>query len=253
MIAFIGYSVYIHYEYRIIAGNHLHIAAGENALFWFDVRHSNRKNDIMFQDIETELLRFTPDLVLVEGGANRFEGNREESILDGESSFATYIARQNQIQVEDIEPPFPNQIAYLETKYSTNEILAIYLIRQIASEALLPENRGFDFESYLMSGTEFLVENGLDYTFNDVNDILKTINNFSSEEITNENWRDVKAHYIYVMEWGSLFTIYNDIVDYRNIYLVQLINEKKEYYHRIFIVMGGQHLIDTEPSLRQIF
>ena len=53
-------------KYRILAGNHLELSRENKSLFWFDVIHSNNPDDIMFVDLESSLLEFMPDLVLVE-------------------------------------------------------------------------------------------------------------------------------------------------------------------------------------------
>lgn len=109
--------------YDIFGGNNLHIAANGRELYWFDVRHSNDPNAPIFQRIEHSLTDFSPDLILVEGGFQTFEGNRDAAIQEGEAAFAAYLAKQNEISVEDIEPPLTKQLEYLQSKSFENAII----------------------------------------------------------------------------------------------------------------------------------
>lgn len=242
-------------SYRILFGKHLSLSSDNKSFFWFDVRHSNNPDDIMFKDIETCFYNFAPDLVLVEGGANTFEGNRIEAILDGENSFATYLAKQNGIAVEDIEPPFSKQIEYLQTKYPPDEILAMYLIRQTASIALLPENIEYDLYAELLNDTRFFIENGLDYKSTDIESVLETVNTYLPQSINQDNWKSQGKNLYKVChkDDGIIHSVYNDVYNYRNIYLVELIRERREHYGNIFIVMGGAHLRDTKAQLEDIY
>lgn len=60
--------------YNIFGGNNLHLVNNETEIYWFDARHSNSSSDPMFAKIEKSFTEFSPDLVLVEGGFNTFEG-----------------------------------------------------------------------------------------------------------------------------------------------------------------------------------
>ncbi|ROR28219.1 hypothetical protein EDD66_105158 [Mobilisporobacter senegalensis] len=240
-------------KYRIVAGDHLYLTSQNKSLLWFDIVHSNNPHDIMFNDIEIKFVEFSPDLVLVEGGYNSFEGNRDTAIANGESAFAAFLAKQNEIAVDDIEPPFSKQIEYLQTKYPPDEILAMYLIRQIGSMELMEEDIDFDLDTFLLNETRFFIENGLNYSATDLNSILKTVNMYLPQRISKDNWRNLKVYRVYGKENGILYSVYNDTVNYRNTYLVEYIKEKMEQYDKIFIIMGGQHLLDTKQQLEELY
>lgn len=240
--------------YSTFGGSNLHLISGEKAVFWFDVRHSNDPNDPMFKRIEDNFLKFKPDLILVEGGFNTFEGSRDEAIIDGESAFATYLAKRNGVAVEDIEPPFSDQITYLQTKHQPESILAMYLIRQINSEQSMPIDTGFDFERYLQEETQYLIDNGLDVSLSSLENILSVVNSYLPQKIDADTWKNVENLYrVYNQKGDSLYPIYNDVYNFRNIYLVELIREKLQDYDKIYIVMGGQHLLDTKSQLKELY
>lgn len=242
--------------YNIFGGNNLHLANNETEIYWFDARHSNSSSDPMFAKIEKPFTDFSPDLVLVEGGFNTFEGDRVAAIYEGESAFAAYLAKKNEILVEDIEPPLDKQIEYLQSKYQAENILAMYIIRQVCSELFAPDNSQWDFSQSLINIAQSLKDNGLDYDCVELDNILNTINKFLPEAVSTANYRDIdikKMSYIYQRDGGILNPIYNDIYSYRNTYLVELIKEKKSIYDKIFIVMGGSHLADTKEELVKLY
>jgi hypothetical protein len=242
--------------YDVFGGNNLHIVSNNQELFWFYAHHRNDPNAPIFQRIENALSKFSPDLVLVEGGADKFEGSRDEAIYAGESSFTAYHAKENKIPVEDIEPPLTSQIEYLQSKYGADRILAMYLIRQICSELIMSDNSKWDFDHEMLVHTKYFKENGLDYKGETVEDILNTVNAFLPKALDNANWRDVDFKYLYSVYAGKdgvLYPIYNDITNFRNIYLVEFIKEKKNEYDRIFIVMGGGHLDATRKLLNELY
>lgn len=242
--------------YDLFGGNNLHLVSGDKELYWYDAWHRNNPNATIFRRIENALMEFDPDLILVEGGYDIFEGGRDEAISNGESAFTTYLGRINGIAVEDIEPPFISQIEYLQSKYPSDDIFAMYIIRQVSSWHFIDENSGIDFESELVSFSQFLMDNGLKWTGESFQDILNTVNSFLPQPITGDSWRDVdirEMELVYTKESGVLYPIYNDIYTFRNIYLLDFIAEKKNTYDRIFIVMGGQHLIDTQEQLSNLY
>lgn len=242
--------------YDIFGGNNLHLVSNDKELYWFYVQHRNDPNAPIFRRIENVFVEFNPDFILVEGGNDTFVGNRSEAIRGGESAFAAYLAKEKRITVENIEPPFERQIAYLQEKYPANDILAMYLVRQISSIQWADDNSEWDFEKFLLNETHFLKENGLDYSGETLEDILATINAFLPESINADNWRDVdikKMNRVYAKESGVLFPIYRDVTEFRNIYLVELIKEKKNIYGRILIIMGGGHLEETKEQLNELY
>ena len=240
--------------YKTFGGNNLHLNSGDKELYWFDVWHSNDPGDPMFKRIESDFIKFAPDLVLVEGGFNTFEGNRDEAVLQGESAFATYLAKQSGVEVENIEPSYPEQIAYLQTKHQPEMVLAMYLIRDICTKADMPVDMDFDLNAYLVKETQTLVEDGLDVGANTLDEILSIVNSYLPQKIDADTWRNAKGvSEVYNKESGVLYPVYNDIYLFRNIHVVELIREKQSSYSRIFIVMGGQHLIDTKAQLQEMY
>ncbi len=240
-------------QYRFLHGKHLYLQSEGKELFWFDVAHSNNPDDIMFRLLEAEFDSFSPDLVLVEGGANSFEGTRNEAILEGENCFGAYLAKAASIPVEDIEPPFIKQIEYLQNKYAPEDIFAMYVLRQIGSMELMPEDINTNFDAFALDEIQYLTNEGLLYEGKTSDDVLNTLNKYLPEPMNRDNWLSLNVFRIYANEKGIVNDIYLDVVEYRNIHLVELIKGKSLTYNRIFVVMGGQHLLDTKKELQKVY
>lgn len=129
----------------------------------------------------------------------------------------------------------------------------MYALRQIGSYELLSNSNQINFEEEVVNLLDELKENGLDYGGTNVADVLRAVNLYLPQKMTAENWRDLKVYRIYAVEDNEIGSIYNDVVNYRNIYLTSLIEKKKGSYNRIFIVMGNAHKEATENKLRSIY
>lgn len=237
-------------------GEHFHLTCDSTSLFWFDAIHSNDINEKMFVDLEKEFDDFSPDLLLVEGGYDKVITNtKEEAIAKGESAFSVFLANKSQVTTKDIEPPFSTQIAYLQSKYASEEILTMYLIRQLGSIQAAPVKEEFDLESLLIEETRFFIKNGLniDSTSLSLEQVFDIMNKYLPKKINSDNWNDQFYPRIYAKKGGALYAVYNDVVQFRNIYLIDFFKEQQQEYNRIFIVMGKQHLQDTKEELLKIY
>lgn len=240
-------------RYRFLYGNHLHLIKENKELFWFDVVHTNNPDDIMFEYLENDLIQFMPDLVLVEGSADDFDGTLSEALYSGENSFAAFIAKENNICVEDIEPPVEMQIAYLKSKYMDDEILAMYLLRQIGSLEAMPDSVDIDADDFFQRELSYWKNKGLEHEVETTQEVFELLNDYLPEPMNTDNVMNLKVYRIYAKSGSALNEIYMDILEYRNIYLVELIEQKRKEFDRIFVVMGGQHLIDTQKQLSEIY
>ena len=241
-------------QYRFLHNHkHLHLTLGDKELFWFYAVHTNNPNDIMYRILEDAFQSFSPDLVLVEGGANVFEGTRDQALGMGEPDFATYLAKRNNIRVADIEPPFARQIAYLQERYDPEDIFAMYVLRQIGSWELLPEAADRDFDAFALGEIRFLTGNGLLYDGTSPDHVLATMNRHLPQPMDRDNWLNLNVYRTYARGEGIVNEIYLDIVHFRDIHAVELIREKQQTHNRIFIVMGGAHLSAVEEPLREIY
>lgn len=247
----------VKYEHR---NKHLILSDGERSLFWFYTIHTESAENPIFNEIELKIDEFCPDVVFVEGGCNRRrDTTNADAIKNGESSFASFYAKSKGILVKDIEPPFEDQLRYLKPKYSTESILAFYIVRQIGSVQLVGNVRKLSLEQIMKGMMNDLVKGGLviDSTLLGFDRLLEVVNLNISKKIDSTNWEGSKMYKEYASNYrrgnNALQNIYKEIVSYRNNYLVSLLEKSKNEYKRIFIVMGNAHLTETKDSLIKLY
>ncbi len=261
-IIIIGYKLLTDTYFRV-GGNHLHLKSNQKELFWFNGIHNNNPNHRMFNDIEKEFNSFQPNYVLVEGDSNlKIYKSKEEAILSGgEPAFVSYLARNNGVQVESIEPSSKAQYDYLLEKYSGNDILAMYIIRQmyqIQREMKDSEEISYDFFEYFhgfidnMINEGFPIENSVTNKY--ITDILRP---HLTMEVTEDNWKDINiGQIVYFNNSPNIINaIGEDITNFRDIYSVKLIKRLVEENEdiKIFVMMGGDHIKNQKEELEEIF
>lgn len=237
--------------------DHLHLKSEKKELFWFNGIHCNDPNHRMFNDIRKEFSSFKPDLVLVEGGANTLEAkNAKEAILSGgEPGFASYLAKDENITVENIEPRNSDVYKYLLNKYEKNDVMAMFILRQLNQKQMESDNLEVIFNQYFLSYINKMIEDGFTVDKREVNlyyisEILEPHIGF---KINNSNWKEAKAKNIVYSDDGIIHNIWKDTIDFRNNHVVQLIDNKLQDYNRIFIMMGFDHAEEKEKEIREVF
>ena len=104
----------------------LDLKSSSKHLLFYGSRHCNDKSDPMFKDIEERLSMSNPQIVLVEGYSNksRYE-SAYEAILNGESSFVSFLAETNKIPLDTVEPSKEDQYKSLLSKCDKEKVLSM--------------------------------------------------------------------------------------------------------------------------------
>lgn len=247
-----------HSEYRIykrVGGKHLNLKSGEKELFWFSGMHGSNPDNPMFIDLKDEFQNFQPDFVLVEGNANnRIPNDSLSAIKKGESVYVSFLANRSMTPCQSTEPTDSSMNKFLIAKYKKEDILAMYIIRQMVQWSRVKKLQP-DFNERVIRFANS-INNDIRYTDKDlslaqISLLLETHTNIV--ELNNETWHNFDAkNYIY-FSTNVISEIYNKTSEYRNIYLVDLIKEKTKSYDRIFIMMGFDHAIEIDKELQEIF
>jgi len=244
------------FTYMRKGGNHLNLSDGAGEFFWFSGIHSNDPKNPMFGDIEKEFLKFIPDLVLVEGGAERnTRETKSDAILNGESAFTAFLARTQKIECMSIEPPDSYLGEKLSEKYSVDDILAMIAIRQIQQWQREYKDREFDFEDMIVgfmrnSSQRMFISVDFEASIGRIKGITERYVGF---KVDNGNWRRVPAYQLIHDNTTVIHPIWADTIALRNTYLVELIGEKKKTYKKIFVMMGFDHALETGKELRALY
>lgn len=240
--------------YKRVGGNHLSIKSGDKELFWFSGMHGSDPNNPMFKDIYNELKKFDPELILVEGNANyNIPVDSSSAIKEGESVYVAYLAGQRMIPCQGTEPPDSSLNNYLMKKYRKEDILSMYIIRQMVQwgrEKKLDPNFNERIVSFTNSINNELHYSDTDLSLTQISLLLKPYTDI--DELNNETWHNFDAKkYIYYSA-NIISEIYNLTYKFRNIYLVDLINDMFKSYNKIFVMMGFDHAKEIEKELREV-
>lgn len=242
--------------YARFKGKDLHLKNKDKELFWFSGIHNNDPEHEMFDDIKKQFTAFKPDYVLVEGDSDKYVYENEiEAKLKGESAYVTYLSTERNIEVGSIEPPVEMQIQKLLKTYEENDILAMYILRQIIQIQRESQNVNIDFFEYMIPFTQHYISNGFSYNRKDVDNefIVRILEPHIKIRIDKVNWKQVDAYEIVYGKDGIIHSIYTDVLNYRDEYSIDLIANKLKSYNRIFIMMGADHIKAQEKELRKIF
>lgn len=235
----------------------LEIKKNDKLLLFYGSRHSNDIKDPMFEEIKKYFIETQPQIVLVEGDANANTYlTLREAIENGESAFVTYLAQNSEIQVESIEPSIETQISHLVKNYSEEDILSMYLLRQIVQYQRESKNGEIDFKKRIISQANDLIDKGLSFdksviTFENILDI---INKNLKTKLNLNNWKEINVYDVVYKNEGSIIRkIYKEVLKMRDDYSCNLIEKKLHQYDRVFVIMGSTHVKNQEKRLRRIF
>lgn len=234
--------------YENVRGKHLIIAQGNKTLFWFSGIHSNDPQSLMFEDIRDAIQEFHPSYILVEGGSNeRNYSSENEAILNGESAFAAHLANNLKIPCGNIEPSDLKINNHLLTTYPPEEILAMYVFRQMYQWQREADHKSIDIEQSLSSFIAGDTFEGLPkYGEQDISSIM---DEYVGYHVDNTNWKKVDTYSLVYADHGKLHDVWQATYDYRNQYILEILPGLFTEYDKIFIVMGFDHAEDLKSDL----
>lgn len=241
--------------YKRVGGVHLHLKSAKKELFWFNGIHGNNPKNPMFNDIKTELKKFKPSAVFVEGHFHISKHKDELSaIKSGECSYVAFLSKSDKIDCFNIEPTDSALNAHLIRKFSKKEVITMYLIRQMVQWGR-NKKKIADFEKTAIDYLKW--ENKTIGFFNDeitqesISDLLNP--HSKMENINNTNWEQFDAKKYLYFSKNKINKVYEETSNYRNIYMVEEIGRKLKDYDRVFIMMGFDHAKEMKSEIVNIF
>jgi hypothetical protein len=241
--------------YVRLKGRDLHLVQKDRELFWFSGIHSNDPEHPMFHDLQEAFVRFSPDFVLVEGNAERGSYAEQAIIHAGEPGFVAYLARLSGIPVQSIEPPWEAQFAHLLGKYEAEDVLAMYLLRQLNQYQREQDNRASNLPERLRVFLGSLRRRGFPLPPGEVDAgyIAVLLEPYVGFSLDDSNWHRVPAKDIVYSSDTVPHRIWQSTIRFRDEYAVRLISELTREYDRIFIMMGADHIENQRNDLEALF
>ncbi len=224
----------------------------ENHLIVYGCPHSFDPSDSMFMDIEKRILKLNPDMVLNEGGNWPVFDTKKETILkSGEQGFTIYICNKNNIAVKTFEPKPKQEFDFILSKYDKNDVLLMYFCRQISQ--LQRSQQINNFQSYMIKFLSYLKGNGFPVIDTEKEyDLLITYYEKKFKE--KFNWEKFNPENVWPNYNNTILNEINkEVGKFRDKSILDSMEIELYNNGKVFVIMGGNHLLDQEKAIKKIF
>lgn len=216
-------------------------------LLYYGAAHSKDPSHIQFDEIENAWHKSKSDIALYEGPNRGFLNTKKETVEKlGESGFLRFLASQDSVETQSLEPNPVHEAQYLSQFFSLEKIKLFYLLRE-ANRV----RESFSWDEIQITGhieSVLLKANALAI----LKDTILTIHDI--EESFKKYWGDKLKWWQAPSGWfdplkesettGGIFT--NDVnrysSHYRNLHMYELITGLLRKNKRVFAVVGRNHV-----------
>ncbi|MEM9051182.1 MAG: hypothetical protein AAGC47_03930 [Bacteroidota bacterium] len=236
----------------------LELASHEKELVYFGTYHSNDPTDSLFDFIRARIDSLDPDYVLHEGGDNWPIYPKVDSTISvsGEPGFIIQHCQEKEIEYSSIEPPASAEYARLLELYDLDWVVLMYLCRQV-------DNQQRFMTQFKTTDEDF--ERNINYFLSQLKTDGVPIRNEQTQYpywqgrylalIGKElDWRTFDPSEYYPNFNKTKMNEVNRASDqFRNEWMVEIVLKILEQHDRVFILVGGGHLIIQEAVLKHKF
>lgn len=223
-----------------------------NHLIMYGCNHSFDTSNSMLTDIEKRLLKLNPDIVLNEGGDWQIFDTKNETILkSGEQGLTRYICNENNIAVKTFEPKPKQEFDFILSKYDKNDVLLMYFCRQISQ--LQRSQQIDDFQNYMIKYLSYLKGNGFPIidTEKEYDLLITRYEKFFKEKF---DWTKFNPENVWPNYNNTILNEINkEISKFRDRSILELIEIELNNNSKVFVIMGGHHLLKQEKAIKEIF
>jgi hypothetical protein len=223
----------------------IQLSVPRGSLLYYGAAHVYDATHPQILDIQRRWAQFKPTYALNEGGTPPVLDTVEETVgRNGEAGLVRWLAKQDAIPVETLDPTNAQLLAASAERFTPEEFKLSSVLRQVSQQNRRSEQfRASDLEAEVsrvpgMEGPPRTVAE------------LETSTTKLLPMLT--NWRAVPA------EWFDPAidppTWLNDLArftsDYRDDFMLQRVITKLEQGHRVFAVVGATHVVMQERAVR---
>jgi len=218
------------------------------SIVFFGANHSNEPNQIL--SIKKEIDIFKPEVILLEGNYNLADYPSEnEAILRGGSmGFASYLAKTKGINLLSNDPMEKEEIDFVLHGYGKEICFLYFFIRNF--ESITRRGKGELNELAEVVISNFIKNSNwvnYNYSLKNLEEIFKKI--FKKTLVLNEDFRDYVNPTI---KLSLLNQISEELSEFRDKFMLNLIKNLLNKYNRIFIIKGKSHLINQRIKIREL-
>jgi hypothetical protein len=224
-------------------------------LVFAGVRHSNDPDHAQWQTIKTKWQEFVSHKnekkhLLIEGGVNpMIPDNIDRAIVVmADTGFIQHLAQKERISICCVEPDRKEEVDYLLSRFSPEELMAYYFARQVESWARGYKDSEPDWRKYTQGSMDryetFQALSGMDMSVDNLVAIYEKVfgHDFDPEDRNTLNGESSPAKNPVASACSNL----------RNIKLMEGILEKFQAGYDVFVNYGAGHAFVLEPALREL-
>lgn len=224
-------------------------------LLYYGAAHSKDPSHIQFSEIENAWRKSKFDIALFEGPNRGFLTTKNETIEKlGESGFLRFLASQDSVETQSLEPNPVHEAQYLSQYFSIEKIKLFYLIREAnrVRESFLWDEVQIKshIENVLLKANALDIINDTILTIRDIEDSFKK---YWGHEL---KWWQAPSNWFDPLQesenTGGIFT--NDVnrysSNYRNFHMYELITGLLRNNKRVFAVVGRNHIPMQSKALQ---
>lgn len=236
---------------------HLHIGKENGpSLFIFGAVHSKDISSSQFDSIGYCWKRTKPNIVFFEGPNRGVRSSRESTIAElGESGFVRYLAYQENVESESLEPNPLAEYEHLKQYFSVDKVKLFYLLREaqrVRTAYLYGEDKITTHINELLQKVANIP--GLNDTINSLTELKSAFNQYWGN--TSIVWWKAPANWFDPLlrsdKTGGIFT--NDInrlsSEYRNQHMYEILTNELQQGKKVMVVVGRNHVPMISEALK---
>lgn len=233
----------------------VNLQKGSKHLIAIGTLHSRDTNNVMFTEIEKMFINLKPEIAINEGGQiTKTYTDRNSAILsNGELGLLKFLCDKQSVKMFNGDMPDDKEFNDLSEAFSKDEALVFFATeRFVLPYTYWNENGNLDslYKSNFIEG--YLEQCGIKLTlqekkFSYYKNLYKKYFNkeFNIDSICSNNFSPIrKTHHFCEVARKSK--------EFRDMYLLQEINEQLTNNDKVLVVFGGWHVLAIEPALTQI-
>lgn len=224
-------------------------------LLYVGSRHSIDPKAPEFGEFEKAWNDFKPTMAFFEGSGHSVEATRDESIVkDGEAGLVRFLAARDKVPATSLEPKRQDEVNYLLTKFSAEQVKLFYVLRVIQEDRVIYKRSEAELRAELgpildrfsrFKGLDAVVRNGAEFE-----------RAYERYWNSSPNWWEAPSAWfdprVSSSQTGGVFTneVNQESSSFRDINMYTVLVKATLEGNRVFAIVGRDHIPMQELALR---
>jgi hypothetical protein len=220
--------------------------ASSGELLMFGVRHTRNPRDPQIQEIERHWREIRPQIAFSEGGIRPDSATADEAVTRfGEPGLLRFLADRDHVELRSLDPAEDREAAALVPQFPPGQVKLFYFLRNLADSA----SDGRTLEERQRSALESVRHRqrlaGSPNSLKEIDALLaRLLPQLQNPRSIPQQWFDPSR------SDNFLNQISRSSSDFRNCHMAPLIVSAVRSGKRVFVLVGGSHVVILEPAIR---